>query len=512
MATQSNNMVAAKSILSTVGSTVAAAMVARSIINDFLPYEIRNYLFSSLHSVFSRRLSSEITMIIDEFDGLETNQIFEAAELFIGARTKTTSTSTSATRLKVRKPESEKQILVNVDRDEEIVDEFEGIKFRWMLHCRTIESSYNLRDMNSTLRSEVRAFHLTFHKKFKAIALEKYIPHILKQAEFFKLERKTIKLFTVDPNNLYSGSVNAWSSISLNHPSTFETLAIDSDLKKMIIEDLERFVKRKEYYRRVGKAWKRGYLLYGPPGTGKSSLIAAMANYLNFDIYDLELSGLRVDSELRNALVGTANKSIVVVEDIDCSIELNNRDNNVVDYGGGYQQEKVTLSGFLNFIDGLWSSCGDERIIIFTTNHKEKLDPALLRPGRMDVHIHMSYCTPGGFKVLANNYLGVTDHELFTDIERLVEEAEATPAEVAEQLMKHDEPDSALKGLVEFLKLKKVEDEEAKALKLEEESKPKENINNNDDEDHGTQVSSFMRGGARSRRRGRRRGRFIRMF
>lgn len=195
--------------------------------------------------------------------------------------------------------------------------------------------------MNSTLRSEVRAFHLTFHKKFKAIALEKYIPHILKQAEFFKLERKTIKLFTVDPNNLYSGSVNAWSSISLNHPSTFETLAIDSDLKKMIIEDLERFVKRKEYYRRVGKAWKRGYLLYGPPGTGKSSLIAAMANYLNFDIYDLELSGLRVDSELRNALVGTANKSIVVVEDIDCSIELNNRDNNVVDYGGGYQQEKV---------------------------------------------------------------------------------------------------------------------------------------------------------------------------
>ncbi|KAI3849094.1 hypothetical protein MKW98_029019, partial [Papaver atlanticum] len=54
----------------------------------------------------------------------------------------------------------------------------------------------------------------------------------------------------------------------------------------------------------------------------------------------------------------------------------------------------MTISGLLNLIDGLWSSCGDERIIIFTTNHKEK--PSLLRPGRMDMHIHMSYCTPKG--------------------------------------------------------------------------------------------------------------------
>ncbi|KAJ6367141.1 hypothetical protein OIU77_003506 [Salix suchowensis] len=54
----------------------------------------------------------------------------------------------------------------------------------------------------------------------------------------------------------------------------------------------------------------------------------------------------------------------------------------------------TVLSGLLNFIDGLWSSCGDERIIVFTTGHKENPDPALLRPGRMDMHIHMSYCTP----------------------------------------------------------------------------------------------------------------------
>ncbi|CAK9152265.1 unnamed protein product, partial [Ilex paraguariensis] len=134
----------------------------------------------------------------------------------------------------------------------------------------------------------------------------------------------------------------------------------------------------------------------------------------------------------------------------------------------------VTLSGFLNFIDGLWSSCGDERIIIFTTNHKDKLDPALLRPGRMDVHIHMSYCTPCGFKLLASNYLGIQQHELFGGIEELIRTVEATPAEVAEQLLKYDEPGAALSGLIGFLHVKENENNEAKAKKIKQESIEKE--------------------------------------
>jgi len=91
------------------------------------------------------------------------------------------------------------------------------------------------------------------------------------------------------------------------------------------MRDLERFVARKEYYRKVGKAWKRGYLLYGPPGTGKSSLIAAMANYLRFDVYDLELTELQSNSDLRRLLIAMANRSILVVEDIDCTIQFHDR-------------------------------------------------------------------------------------------------------------------------------------------------------------------------------------------
>lgn len=85
----------------------------------------------------------------------------------------------------------------------------------------------------------------------------------------------------------------------------------------------------------------------------------------------------------------------------------------------------------LNFIDGLWSSCGDERIIVFPTNHKNRLDPALLRPGRMDMHIHMSYCNPSGFMILVSNYLGINDHNLFPEIDELLTKLEVTPAKIA---------------------------------------------------------------------------------
>ena len=122
---------------------------------------------------------------------------------------------------------------------------------------------------------------------------------------------------------------------------------------------------------------------------------------------------------------------------------------------------QLTLSGLLNFIDGLWSSCGDERIIIFTTNHKDRLDHALLRPGRMDMHIHMSYCSPQGFKLLASNYLGIRGyHHLFGEIEDLLKNTEVTPAQVAEELMKSEDANIALEGFVKLLKRKKLEGDE----------------------------------------------------
>ncbi|KAH0685383.1 hypothetical protein KY290_016658 [Solanum tuberosum] len=85
----------------------------------------------------------------------------------------------------------------------------------------------------------------------------------------------------------------------------------------------------------------------------------------------------------------------------------------------------------------------------------------------MDVHIHMAYCTPCGFKLLAANYLGIKDHKFFKEIEELIDIANVTPAEVAEQLLKEHEVGDSLKGLINFLHKKMKEKEEDKAKKVE---------------------------------------------
>ena len=95
-------------------------------------------------------------------------------------------------------------------------------------------------------------------------------------------------------------------------------------------------------------------------------------------------------------------------------------------------KSKLTLGGLLNFADGLRSSCGSERIFIFTTNHPERLDPALVRPGRMDLHIHLSYCTFDGFKTLCKTYLGLSQHPLLDRIKAvLTAEKKLTPADIS---------------------------------------------------------------------------------
>ncbi|KVI08805.1 AAA+ ATPase domain-containing protein [Cynara cardunculus var. scolymus] len=430
-------------------------MVVRSVARDYLPPEFRDYLYLGFRN-FINKFSIYLTMVIYEFNGFRDNEIYNATELYVAARM-----STDFHRLKVIKNPTQKNITVTMEVNEDFTDTFNGAKFYWSsVSKKTPTRQYDGHD-SRTSRTDLRWLELTFHRDHKDLVLNEYLPFILNEAEMKKKEQKTVKLFTVKTNSSYSKMGTAkWKSVNLDHPASFATLAMDADMKEMVKKDLDRFVARREYYRKVGKAWKRGYLLHGPPGTGKSSLIAAIVNYLNFDIYDLELTDIKSNSELRSLLVATANRSILVVEDIDCSVELHDR-------VAVEAAKAVTLSGFLNFVDGLWSSCGDERIIIFTTNRKNKLDPALIRPGRMDLHIHMSYCTPCGFRLLASNYLGITQHDLFNQIEDLMSEVNVTPAEVAEQLLKDDDPSVVLDGLIKFIDVKRKMNEEAKAKRKE---------------------------------------------
>ncbi|PPS15558.1 hypothetical protein GOBAR_AA05015 [Gossypium barbadense] len=370
-----------KGLLSTAASIAATAMVIRTIANDFIPAEITNYFSMRLRSL-SHRFSSQLTIVIDEFRGHVVNQVFEAADAYLGTKTANPS--------------------------------IQRVKMKWKLVCSQVPS-HNHGDVNSSRRSEVRHYELSFHKRNKDLVIDSYLPYILETAKLMREENKSIKLHTV----VYG----RW-------------------------DDEENTIKR------VGKAWKRGYLLYGPPGTGKSSLIAAMANHLKYDIYDLDLTDVRNNSDLRFLLLSISSRSILVVEDIDCSIELENRESEEAETHSNQGDNQITLSGLWNVIDGLWSCCGEERIIIFTTNHKERLDPALVRPGRMDMHVHMSYCNASVFKQLAFNYFGIRDHGVFEQIEKLLEEVNVSPAEVAGELLKknsNSNAEAAFQGLLKFL-------------------------------------------------------------
>ncbi|GJN32469.1 hypothetical protein PR202_gb20983 [Eleusine coracana subsp. coracana] len=342
----------------------------------------------------------------------------------------------------------EQQVLTMVAGDS-ISDVFEGVEFTWASVAP---------DENEYCRGEA-SLDLSFDAEHVEMALRRYIPFVTASVAEGRRCERALKIFLSE-----GGS---WRGITHQHPATFDTLAMDPALKNSIVADLDRFRKRKDYYRRIGKAWKRGYLLYGPPGTGKSSMVAAMANYLRFNIYDLDISAVNSNSSLQWLLTNMSNKSILVIEDIDCCFSARSRskpDKSGADEqspdsdpppNAGCDLKGITLSGLLNFIDGLWSTSGEERIIIFTTNYKDRLDPALLRPGRMDMHVYMGYCCWEAFKTLANNYFLIEDHQLFTEIRNLLAEVEVTPAMVSEMLLRNEHVDVAFQGLVEFLQDKK---------------------------------------------------------
>ncbi|EOA22330.1 hypothetical protein CARUB_v10002937mg [Capsella rubella] len=470
----SRDIPSSASMVSSYASMMGYITIIRPMINTIIPRPVQNFVVSYLKSLAGSR-SSTLTLTIDQLSSMYIHDdLYNAAEAYLS-----TKVSPTSVRLTMARDPKEKKVKLYLSDGEVVSDVYNGVKLKWKFFAsknkNTMVDEYGNRYHGNFNREY---FELSFDKKHRDLVVNSYIPYVESKAVVVNSKRRILKMHS----NLHM----SWKSVNLKHPSTFDTMAMNEDLKRSVMEDLDKFVGRKDYYKRVGRAWKRGYLLYGPPGTGKTSLVAAMANYLKFDIYDLQLASVKGDAELRKLLLTTMNSSILLVEDIDCSVDLptrlqpvyvTNTNKGLRNFGAPKVSAPLTLSGLLNCIDGLWSSCGNERIIVFTTNNKEKLDPALLRPGRMDMHIYMGHCSFEGFKTLASNYLGLSNenydtHHLYPDIKHLIEGQVVTPAQVAEELMRSEEgADAALEGLVNVLKRKRSEqekcedDESAKKMK-----------------------------------------------
>lgn len=169
---------------------------------------------------------------------------------------------------------------------------------------------------------------------------------------------------------------------------------------KMLINDIQSFLDKKELYKDKKIPFKRGYLLYGPPGTGKSSMVLYAANKFKRNVYV-------VDRPLNESLLSEIQEdSILLIEDIDLSImtpikrKLNsskpdqNVDEQIKDDDDVYEQMTggEMLRKTLNMLDGIYSY--DNAIFICTTNKKDALDDAMIRPGRIDKAICIDLLSP----------------------------------------------------------------------------------------------------------------------
>lgn len=165
------------------------------------------------------------------------------------------------------------------------------------------------------------------------------------------------------------------------------SVVLDEGVKEGIVADVKDFIARQEWYAERGIPYRRGYLLFGPPGGGKSSFIHALAGELNFAIATINLSERGMaDDKLAMMMQKLPARTIVLLEDADAAfVNRKQKDSD------GYSGSTVTFSGLLNALDGL--SAGEERIAFLTTNHIDRLDPALIRPGRVDMIIRVGEAT-----------------------------------------------------------------------------------------------------------------------
>ena len=190
---------------------------------------------------------------------------------------------------------------------------------------------------------------------------------------------------------------DGWSRVEGYAPRLVESVILKPGEKDQLMRDIEKFRNSRQRYRQLGVPYHRGYLLYGPPGTGKTSLVSAMAARFEMQIYAINLSSLN-DRTLTVAINDVPPNSVILFEDIDCMKSGNARVTPVESSGksaGDSNDDKkdaipglgVTLSGLLNVLDGF--SAPENVLFVMTSNVVETLDPALLRPGRIDYKLYM---------------------------------------------------------------------------------------------------------------------------
>jgi len=284
---------------------------------------------------------------------------------------------------------------------------------------------------------ETNKINDTFLEHFVKICMEKY-----KQYSINKINKKFI----------YQNIDSQWEKVCEREERMADTIILKDDDKKILLDEVEHFINNKEWYINHGFLYSLGILLHGSPGTGKTSLIRYISTITERNTHYLRLSQINSEQDF-NKLLKNLNleTTILVMEDVDCAGNMvHSRDkiyadekekeqdknvikiiipNNETNKDRLTKNEKFTLDVLLNILDGILTTSG--QIVIMTTNYKDVLDKALIRPGRIDVNLELSKCTHKMINQLCKNFYNLTEieNDLREEINKIPEDKH-TPAHV----------------------------------------------------------------------------------
>lgn len=193
----------------------------------------------------------------------------------------------------------------------------------------------------------------------------------------------------------------------------YDNIYLKDGLVESIKQDIQTFENNKPLYNKLGIPYKRGYLFYGPPGTGKSSTVFAISNETKRNIYKLNVKTF-TENDIRKAIKTIPPKSLILIEEIDVHIysDRGNTNTNTNTTSNPQEDEKVksktpskmAVSVLMDIFDGY--EYLHDCIIILTTNKKDSIEPALIRPGRIDMHYYFEHVNEKDIEVIVHKLSG----------------------------------------------------------------------------------------------------------
>lgn len=212
-----------------------------------------------------------------------------------------------------------------------------------------------------------------------------YLESILEEAASLREED------TGKGRGLYVLDNGGWTRIDGKISRPLSSVILPGSSMATIKRDIQAFLDSKDWYANAGIPYHLGLLFHGLPGTGKSSLVEGLAHEFKRDIYLMNLASV-ADKDLPSLFAELTPGSFLLMEDVDCVQAAARRDKKKgKEESSNGLFSAPTLSGLLNVLDGLQAP--DGVIYFMTTNHRDKLDPALIRPGRIDMQFEFGAAT-----------------------------------------------------------------------------------------------------------------------